>query len=522
MKRYMSMFLIVLILLGLCSAASATEAGVLRDIYEPETELVLAPTVIQTVDSAEKMEALNSNTPPQGAWFQVEEENVVKFRSGSTTLEEALQACGNKVMPVLEVSNETVAGSVCSYLLDHNITDVMIASSSTDALAIFSIMRPQYTYLAYIASGEPADIARAAHRISANICVLQNPDQQTVEYLQARFLTVTLKAESGTTRDCVKAAINVGANGVVVTSADETYEMYREVTTTSYVRRPFTVGHRGIPSIAPENTVEGMKAAYDAGADAVECDVHITKDKQLVVNHNGNLKGYTTDADATAAVTTLTREQLKQYTLSPKGDYTNCKFAFLDEQFEVLKQYPDKLLVVEIKTADTRAPGMVYDLAKEYNVLDQIVIISFSGTQVNESRLWAPELGASLLASGSTTLEDAVLSVVAIGASFSPDSSVSAELVTQLMRRGISVNTWTINTEEEMNQNIVKGVQFITTDYADRSATLSLSLPSVSVDTVWADETPVWLFVIGGVGAVVVLGAVAVGVWLFLRSRKKL
>ena len=49
------------------------------------------------------------------------------------------------------------------------------------------------------------------------------------------------------------------------------------------LRKTLVIGHRGIPSIAPENTVEGAIKAYENGADILEIDVYVTKDNEVVV-----------------------------------------------------------------------------------------------------------------------------------------------------------------------------------------------------------------------------------------------
>lgn len=48
----------------------------------------------------------------------------------------------------------------------------------------------------------------------------------------------------------------------------------------------FVIGHRGAAGIAPENTLKSIDAARKNGADAIEIDVRITKDKKLVVFHD--------------------------------------------------------------------------------------------------------------------------------------------------------------------------------------------------------------------------------------------
>ena len=52
-------------------------------------------------------------------------------------------------------------------------------------------------------------------------------------------------------------------------------------------RRPFAVvGHRGARGLAPENTLAALEAAVEAGADAAEFDVQMTRDGVLVASHD--------------------------------------------------------------------------------------------------------------------------------------------------------------------------------------------------------------------------------------------
>jgi glycerophosphoryl diester phosphodiesterase len=46
------------------------------------------------------------------------------------------------------------------------------------------------------------------------------------------------------------------------------------------------IGHRGIPVEALENSITGFLHAIEAGASALELDVHATADRQLVVHHD--------------------------------------------------------------------------------------------------------------------------------------------------------------------------------------------------------------------------------------------
>ena len=51
------------------------------------------------------------------------------------------------------------------------------------------------------------------------------------------------------------------------------------------------IAHRGMPRLHRENTLSGFAAALDAGADAIELDVHVTADGVVVVHHDPDLAG---------------------------------------------------------------------------------------------------------------------------------------------------------------------------------------------------------------------------------------
>ena len=64
------------------------------------------------------------------------------------------------------------------------------------------------------------------------------------------------------------------------------------------------VAHRGASQAIPENTMEAFQAAVEAGADAIELDVHLTADGELAVIHDPTLDR-TTDRTTTVATATM-------------------------------------------------------------------------------------------------------------------------------------------------------------------------------------------------------------------------
>jgi len=60
--------------------------------------------------------------------------------------------------------------------------------------------------------------------------------------------------------------------------------------------RPWLIAHRGASAYAPENTVPAFQLAAEQGADYVEFDLQLTKDRQIVCLHDNSLER-TTDVE---------------------------------------------------------------------------------------------------------------------------------------------------------------------------------------------------------------------------------
>jgi len=69
------------------------------------------------------------------------------------------------------------------------------------------------------------------------------------------------------------------------------------------------IGHRGAAALEPENTLLSIERAMDIGVDAVEIDVHLSKDKELVVIHDATVDRTT---NGTGPVSSYTVQEIKR------------------------------------------------------------------------------------------------------------------------------------------------------------------------------------------------------------------
>ena len=115
----------------------------------------------------------------------------------------------------------------------------------------------------------------------------------------------------------------------------------------------FVVAHRGASTHAPENTMDAFRLGVEAGADAIELDVHLTADGQLAVIHDDTLDRTT---DRTGSIVDKTIDEIREADAGarfpgPDGDHPfRGRGLTVPTLPEVLAWLPETIgLVVEIK-----------------------------------------------------------------------------------------------------------------------------------------------------------------------------
>jgi glycerophosphoryl diester phosphodiesterase len=163
------------------------------------------------------------------------------------------------------------------------------------------------------------------------------------------------------------------------------------------------VAHRGCPLRYPENSLEGYRAAIEAGARFIETDIQITADGSPVLFHDPDL---TRICNRSGSIHELSDEVLGQVILqvpdAPAKAETTAPLASLEDFLLLLAENPQVTAFIEIKriTLTQRSLDDVLDtiLPRLTPLANQVVLISFSVDflEAAKGRGWK-QLGGILL-----------------------------------------------------------------------------------------------------------------------------
>ncbi len=108
------------------------------------------------------------------------------------------------------------------------------------------------------------------------------------------------------------------------------------------------VAHRGVSELYPENTRCAFEAAVACGADAIECDIQLTADNQVVLSHNHVLDQY---GHPEADITKMTLAELQTLDIGRSFDQ-HCSGERLMTLDVLLREFAPRIpLYVEFKTS---------------------------------------------------------------------------------------------------------------------------------------------------------------------------
>ncbi|MCL5877173.1 MAG: glycerophosphodiester phosphodiesterase [Candidatus Bathyarchaeota archaeon] len=213
------------------------------------------------------------------------------------------------------------------------------------------------------------------------------------------------------------------------------------------------VGHRGAKAYAPENTLASFRKALEIGVDAVELDVRKTRDGELVVMHDADVKRTT---NGKGLVSDLTLSQIKAF--SSEGEMVPTLGEALDFLGGKVK------VVIELK--EQGCEEQVLAEVQKRSMEKDVVISSFLEDALKTVRDLNADIPTGLIyAKHSNPLKAAL----ALKANYLLPlyRFTHTANVQKAHQNGLKVIVWTINTPEEVVEYAKKGVDGIASDKPD-------------------------------------------------------
>jgi glycerophosphoryl diester phosphodiesterase len=213
------------------------------------------------------------------------------------------------------------------------------------------------------------------------------------------------------------------------------------------------IGHRGAAAYRPENTLPAFEEAIRCKADATECDVHTSKDGELVVMH-----------DSTLDRTTRLRGAIKETA------WAEMNKAGIPSLADLTRVTKDRIvLVVEIKEG-VDIERKVVDHLNAQEMKDQSIIFSFGEDHIEKVEKLDPDYVSVWLVGKEMQIDeykgvlDRAKSIGADGIGL-PYKNVTPEIVKMARDRKVPVFVWTVPPGPEVDRLRSLKVNFIITNH---------------------------------------------------------
>jgi len=213
------------------------------------------------------------------------------------------------------------------------------------------------------------------------------------------------------------------------------------------------IAHRGARIEEPENTLRAIKRAFECSADAVEIDVRLSKDHEIVVIHDDTLERTT---NGSGKVDEKTLNQLRSLDAG-KGE----KIPMLSEVLLLAKERGIKV-VIELKEVDMEE--LAVQEIVEAEMEKSVIISSFFHHSLLKIKELAPTIKTGVILSSLPVFPVKLALDAKADIIFQRYPRIDREYIEEASRNGIAIYLWTINTIEDFERVRELGVLGVVTD----------------------------------------------------------
>jgi len=226
--------------------------------------------------------------------------------------------------------------------------------------------------------------------------------------------------------------------------------------------RIWKIAHRGTSGETPENTIASFRRAIAQGAEIIETDARLSKDKEIVLIHDETVERTT---NGKGRVSQLTLKELRSL---DAGSWFGKKFSgeripTLSEAIDVTKGKAK--LNIEFKGEDLLLVPKVIDLLKEEGFIKKVILSSFNYSFIKETKRLKPQIITGLLFATPAQEREGFSYWKWLDLILPRYNLVSEDLVARAHSRGLKVIAWTVDKPEKMKRLIDLGVDGIASNY---------------------------------------------------------
>ncbi len=245
--------------------------------------------------------------------------------------------------------------------------------------------------------------------------------------------------------------------------------------------RLVVIAHRGASQTAPENTLASFRQAMEAGADAIELDVRLTSDNEVVVIHDSRLER-TTDGRGEIGKSSLSK--IKTFSA---GSWFHKKYAsesipHLREVFELVKGRVG--INIEFKQKGLRPQRQLLEetlrIIHEYNAGEYVLLSSFHHSLISLVRTYDKTVSTGLLFSPLTKFSRSRIRRLNVSDALfylTSKRSIRKKTIENLHLMGYKTGIYTVNNEREVRKMLRYGVDCVFTDDPATIRGISTKIP---------------------------------------------
>lgn len=226
------------------------------------------------------------------------------------------------------------------------------------------------------------------------------------------------------------------------------------------------IAHRGLNTVAPENTLPAFRKAVEAGFIALETDVAVTSDGEYVLIHDSTVDRTT---DGTGTVTAMTLSELKALDAGSwfSSKYADVKIPTLDE-FLSFCVTANVIPMIEIKGGFSKGRlETLVDKINEYGLGKRSIIISSNINDAKNIRNYTKEQRFGLIRTNAAldqTLLDEMLQLKPNSFVNVAWDNITTSGVNTFRENGIDVGCGNNNNYSQMMTAFRNGCRQFTTD----------------------------------------------------------